>query len=439
MSKKPKTSSKQSPVAGFDYITKSGGVEEYVLKQNGLRVLHMERPHTGVVTSNITYIVGARDEARGKTGAAHMLEHMLFKPTTFDIKNGIDSAAMKFERDTGCVLNANTWKDRTTYYFSYPAEHLERALKIEAERMTNVVLTDKSLTPERNNVLSEFDMNNGSPYFALDVAMLGTAYHSHPYGHETIGYREDIESYTADMLDKFYKNYYRPNNATLMIIGDVDLKTALQTTKSLFSHLRNPSNPIPRYNIREFKQEGLRRVEVERPSDTNIINIGFKQNPFPTKDWFVANVMLGVLAGNSDSIINKLLVDTGKATSVSATLDPASEENLAGIIVTLAEGQSHAEIEALVLHTILKTDLRKEQTLINKVKARMIADELFSRDKSLDIVHELTEYVASRCWTAYGETPKILSSITPSDIEKHKVTSFINSKMTIGYFKGVNK
>ncbi|MBP6924747.1 MAG: insulinase family protein, partial [Candidatus Pacebacteria bacterium] len=225
MSKKPQMPSKKKisvSVPGFAHIETAGGITEFLYKANGLRVLYLNRPNTGVITTNITYFVGARDETRGETGLAHMLEHMLFKPTVFDIEAGIDSGAMQFERDTGCVLNANTWKDRTTYFFSYPKEYFERALKIEAERMNGVVLTDESLNPERNNVLSEHDMYNGDPYFALNVSMVGAAYNSHPYGHETIGHRQDIEDYTAATLDRFYRFYYRPDNAVMMIVGDVD-------------------------------------------------------------------------------------------------------------------------------------------------------------------------------------------------------------------------
>ena len=101
-----------------------------------------------MVTTNITYLVGARDEERGVTGVAHMLEHMLFKPTETDVKKGIKSGkSMQFERETGSILNANTWKDRTTYYFSYPKELLNEALQIEAERMNGVILNDKELEP----------------------------------------------------------------------------------------------------------------------------------------------------------------------------------------------------------------------------------------------------------------------------------------------------
>ena len=436
MSKKQATATKKSPVPGFGHVVTAGGVTEYVLKSNSLRVLYHHRPHTGVVTTNITYLVGARDETRGETGVAHMLEHMLFKPTVTDVAADRDSSSMQFERETGCVLNANTWKDRTTYFFSYPVEHLNRALKIEAERMNGVILTDASLAPERSNVLSEFDMNNGDPYFGLSVAMVGTAYHSHPYGHETIGYREDIEQYNAAALERFYRFYYRPDNAIMMVIGDVDEKTALTAVKKHFNAITKPTVSIPRFHIKEFKQEGLRRVNVERPSELNIVSIGIKHAGFPSEDWFVLSSLLEVLTGGPESILHKALVDTGIATNVDGMLEPTSEENIGTLTITLTEGKKHDTVEAQVLKLIAELDLKTVTPLLKKVKAKLLTDELFARDSSLRIAAELTEYVSSGHWTAYAKTQTILANITPQKVLKAASEHFTDSRMTIGYFIG---
>ena len=434
--RKKLTNTKKSPVPGFAHIITAGGVSEYLLKTNGLRVLYHHRPNTGVITTNITYFVGARDETRGETGVAHMLEHMLFKPTVADLKAGIDSASMQFERETGCVLNANTWKDRTTYFFSYPTEHFHRALKIEAERMNGVILTDDSLAPERSNVLSEFDMNNGDPYFGLSVGMVGTAYHSHPYGHETIGYREDIEQYTAATLERFYRFYYRPDNAVMMVIGDIDENTALTAVKKHFGGIVKPTTTIPRFHIKEFKQEGLRRVNVERPSELNIVSIGVKHAGFPSDDWFTVSALLEVLTSGPESVLRKALVDTGIATNVEGMLEPTSEENIGTLTITLTEGHKHLTVEAQVLKIIRALDLKTVTPLLKKVKAKLLTDELFARDSSLRIAAELTEYVASGHWTAYAKTTTILENITPAKVLKAASDHFVENQMTIGYFIG---
>lgn len=414
MSKKVQDANKKFP--GYTYKQTVAGIEEYILNKNGLRVLYLHRPETGIVTTNITYVVGARDEERGETGIAHMLEHMLFKPTTFDLERKTDSAAMKFEREIGCTLNANTWKDRTTYYFTYPTEFLDRALQIEAERMTGTVLTEKELAPEKNNVLSEFDMNNGDPFFALAVQMVGAALQSHPYGHETIGYREDIEAYTAEKLERFYRNYYRPDNAVMMVIGDVDKGKALKSIKQHFTSIQNPETTIPRFSIREPKQEGIRRVSVVRPGNTKLLSFGFLHAGFPSKEWFAAVVLNEILVGDSESFLHKKFIDTGKVSNASSMIEPTGEKNLGMLTFTLPNKTDIVEIEKEILEAIHTISSKDVSALLAKTKTSLIASEFFGRDHSQKIAQELTEYVASGNWEAYGETEKILQSITTKDV-----------------------
>jgi len=438
MSKKPSTASTKS-IPGFKFVQSVGDIKEFVLTKNGLRVLYQRRPDTGIVTTNITYLVGARDEICGDTGLAHMLEHMIFKPTTFDVAAKRDSSSMTFERETGAVLNANTWKDRTTYYFSYPKEYFERVLQIEAERMVGVILTDKELAPEKMNVLSEFDMNNGDPHFALAVQMCRAAFNSHPYGHETIGFREDIEDYTAAQLERFYRHYYRPDNAILMVIGDVDENTALTSIKKHFENHTNPQTKIPRLRIREPKQEGERRVTVERPSTQNILSIGFKHPGFPTVGWFETAILIDVLTGSEEGILYKLLVDSGKASSVEAGIEPSSDESMGTINITLSKGNSHTAIESLVLKTIEALDTKSIANHVKKAKVKFVAEEKFTRDSSLKLAQELTEYVASGKWETIGKTIEILESITAATVLARAKECFNKQKLVIGTFIGTKQ
>jgi zinc protease len=441
MTKKTTTNKKpDSPVPGYTHIITTHGISEYKLKVNGLRVLYVHRPDTGVVTTNITYLVGSRDETRGETGVAHMLEHMLFKPTINDVERGLTEAeSMLIERETGCLLNANTWKDRTTYYFSYPAEHFDRAVRIESERMNGVIFTDESLAPERDNVLSEHDMYNGDPYFAISVAMASTAFHSHTYGHETIGHREDIEQYNAAALERFYRLYYRPDNAIMMVVGDINEKTALTTIKKHFSGIERPVVAIPRFHINEPKQEGVRRIEIERQSETNVVALGIKVPPFPSLAWHEISALFEILTAGPESVLHRALVDTGIATGVEGSLEPTSEENLATITITLAPDQTHEVVEEKTLELIAGLSLATVTPLLRKVKAKMLTDELFARDSSLRIAAELTEYTSAGDWTAYTKTPKILEAITPKNVLQAARNSFIKKTMTTGYFIGTSK
>jgi zinc protease len=302
--------------------------------------------------------------------------------------------------------------------------------------MTGVILNAKELTPEQGNVLSEFDMYNGDPHFALAVQMVSTAFHSHPYGHETIGYREDIEDYTPARLERFYRNYYRPDNAVMMVIGDIDEKPALAKVKAAFSSIENPSTTIPRHFVREPKQEGLRRVTIERSSSTNILSLGFKHTGFGTPQWLTTMVLIKALTAGPESILEKKLVDTGLVSSIDTTQEPTKDVNLALLNFTLAPKQNHQVIEEKILAILSNLTPTDVAQLLKKVKAGLITDELFARSNSLQITQELTEYVASGDWTAYAKTPKLLEVITPKMVIDTLKEQIVPKNMTIGYFIG---
>jgi len=436
MLKKQKNSLTKFSVLGYVHVRTVHDISEYKLKSNGLSVLYKYIPDTGVITTNITYQVGAKDEIAGETGLAHMLEHMLFKPTKPDLIKKIDSSAMQFERETGCTLNANTWQDRTTYFFSYPKEHFARALTIEAERMVEVVLTDKEFLPERNNVLSEHDMYFGDPQFALNQAMMATAFHSHPYGHETIGFRHDIETYTPAKLERFYRNFYRPDNATIMVIGDIDKKTALTEIKRIFGHLENPTTSVPRITAVEPKQEGVRRVSIVRPSSINLLSFGIKHEGMPSKEWFLLSTLLAILTYGPESVLNRALVDTGLVTSVEGSLNPGADMNMATLTITLAPGTQHEVIENKVTTLIAGLTANVITPFLKKVIAHTLTDEYVNRTSSLCIAMELTEYTATGDWSVYFDTEKILQAITAKDLLALVKKNFDQSQLTIGYFIG---
>lgn len=435
---KNSANTKKVSVAGFAFVSEQNGIQEYKLKKNELTILYKHIPDTEVITTNITYRGGARDETTGETGIAHMLEHMLFKPTKRDIAKKTDGGAMRFERETGCILNANTWRDRTTYFFNYPAEHFTRALEIEAERMNDLVLTDKEFQPERGNVLSEFDMYFGDPEYALSASMVGCAFHSHPYGHETIGFREDIERYTVTALERFYRRFYRPDNATLMVIGDITCEAALRAIKRSFGHIKNPTEQIPRHTVVEPIQEGVRRTEIKRNSATNLLAIGFKHEGFPSQEWFTTAILLEVLAGRRDSILHKLLVDTGEASAIEYLIEPTSEQGLGIIYITLAQGSSHDKVERRALEAIRAIDRASIVTDVKKSKQSMLTGELFARDSSLQIAMELTEHVAAGDWRTYTHVEQRIRAVTPARVAMLASTHFAAHNLTIGRFIGTN-
>lgn len=413
-----------------------GEITEYTLTSNGLKVLFVHRPGSGVVTSDIVYFVGSRDEARGETGIAHMLEHMLFKPTKADLKRKTDSGAMHFERETGVILNANTWKDRTSYYFSYPVEHFDRALQIEAERMRDVVLTDKEFKPEQTNVLSEYDMYAGDEQFSLSVDMAATAFQSHTYGHETIGFRDDISAYTVDKLKDFYEKYYAPNNAVLIIVGDISEKMMKESVVKHFNTLKKSKTLSTRLTLSEPKQEGPRTIVIKRPSTTNVYALGVKHDSFPSQSWFETMAIFDMLAGGTDSVLGKALIDTGLAVHVSSSLEPTREANLGVIFVTLTKKTTHAKTHEHILKIINSLTVQTIAPYLKKTIAKALTGEFETRENSLGYTSELVEYVSAGAWEQFFDSEKILRSITPALIKKRLELLFNENNTTIGHFIG---
>ncbi len=436
MSKKSETNTRTSTSRLLKKKT-IGAITEYVLTSNSMRVLFVQRVGTGVITSNIVYKIGSRHEARGETGIAHMLEHMLFKPTKFDITRKQASAATEFEKEFGVILNANTWRDRTSYFFSYPKEHFSQALRIEAERMRDVVITDESLAPEKANVLSEYDMHAGDELFLLATEMYDVAIRNHPYGHETIGYREDIEDYTAEKIRSYYERYYAPNNATLIVTGDCT--EAMMKSEVLAHFATIPTSIIPVEHIfREPKQEGRRTVTVSRPSTKNVLGIGVKHDAFPSSGWFQTLAIFDMLAGGEDSVLAKRFVDTGLVSHIEMSLEQSKDPNLAVIFCSLTPKTTHEKLEKSILDTVRRLTPKDITPYLKKTTAKLLMNEALTRSSSLALSQELVEYVSADAWEHFSTTEAILKGITPKAVHARLQTLFTEEQMTLGYFIGQN-
>lgn len=434
MSKKNETSINIQKLT-LKKCTQVGQITEYLIPTNGMRVFYVPQPGTGVITSSILYQVGSRDEARGETGIAHMLEHMLFKPTIHDIERGTEASVTMFERDAGIILNANTWKDRTTYFFTYPKEHFSRALSIEKERMRDVVLTDDVLKPEQTNVLSEFDMYAGDEFFSLATEMYDVAFRSHTYGHETIGYREDIEAFTVEKLRAFYDTYYMPNNASLIIVGDVSEREMKQNVLTHFGDMsRGPD--IQRITLHEPKQEGVRTITLKRPSSKHILALGVKHSPFPQVHWFETMVIFDMLAGGKDSVLYKKFIDTGFVSGFEISVEESREENLALIFCTLTRKTTHLKLEKALRETITGLTPVVIAPYLKKTIAKLLMSECLSRENSMKFTSELTEYISTDAWKQFYESENILKKISPQGIRKQMDILFAEENTTIGYFIG---
>lgn len=302
--------------------------------ENGLLVL-LREIHTAPLASAWTwYRVGSRDELPGQTGISHWVEHMQFKGTPRFPPGALDRAISR----EGGSWNAFTYMDWTAYYATLPADRMDLALRIEADRMTGSLFDPREVESERTVVLAEREGNENDPLFLLSEAVQQTAFRVHPYHHEVIGDAVDLRAMTRDELYAHYRAYYVPNNAVLSLAGDFRTADLLPRIRRLFDHL--PPGPTPRRVARpEPPPRGEARVTVNGPGETTYLQVSWHAPRAAEDDFFAMTVLDSLLAGpsslnmfggggtsNKTSRLYCALVDTGLAVSVyggtQATIDP---------------------------------------------------------------------------------------------------------------------
>lgn len=287
------------------------GITEYRLA-NGLKVLLFPDNSRPTVTVNVTYLVGSRHENYGETGMAHLLEHLLFKGT----KKNPDITGQFARR--GMDFNGTTSLDRTNYYevFQASPDNLAWALQMEADRMVNSPVAQKDLASEMTVVRNEFESGENSPAQVLFKRMQSVAYDWHSYGRSTIGNRSDIENVRIANLRDFYRTYYQPDNAVLLVAGKFDPDATLALINRLFGTIPKPKRTLPQFWTVEPTQDGERSFAVRRQGDMQIVAVGYK---IPS-DLHAESEALGfaseILGDAPNGRLHKLLVETGKASQV---------------------------------------------------------------------------------------------------------------------------
>src|SRR5687767_2155456 len=237
---------------------------------NGLKVL-VEEVHTAPLASVwCWYKVGSKDEVTGLTGVSHWVEHMNFKGTTNIPRDQVKGIIEQF----GGSWNGYTWIDQTTYLETATKDALDRMLFIEAERMANCLYHPDDCESERTVIISELQGGENDPDQLLDHELTATAFKAHPYRHPTIGWLSDLKTMTRDDLYGYYRRYYVPNNATLVIVGDIDARDALKRVDHYFGGIEPRTVTRPTHT-EEPPQEGERRVTISKPGTTAYLKVGY--------------------------------------------------------------------------------------------------------------------------------------------------------------------
>ena len=296
---------------GVEKLSTVEGITEYRMA-NGLRVLVFPDPSKDTATVNITYLVGSRHEGYGESGMAHLLEHMVFKgtPKHTDIPKELTSH--------GCRPNGSTSYDRTNYFETFAAtdENLDWALDLESDRMVNSFIAKKDLDSEMTVVRNEFEMGENSPQGVLIERMMSTAYLWHNYGKSTIGSRIDIERVPIDNLKAFYKQWYQPDNALLVVAGRIDETKVLDKIAGTFGKIPKPTRVLPATYTIEPSQDGERAVTLRRVGDTQMAAAAYHIPSGSHPDFAAIDLLSFILGDTPSGRLYKALVETKKASSV---------------------------------------------------------------------------------------------------------------------------
>ncbi|HWV47561.1 MAG TPA: pitrilysin family protein, partial [Nitrospira sp.] len=288
-------------------ISLSLGAEpsEYILA-NGMKVLLVEVPKAPVATVQVWYKVGSRNEVMGRAGLSHMLEHMMFKGTARYPKGSFS----RIVRKNGGIDNAFTGQDFTAYFENVAADRVGLALELEADRMQGLILDHNEFQTERDVVKEERRLRSeDDPQGALVEALFAQAFLSHPYHWPVIGWFADLDAMSLEDLQRHYDTFYSPNNATLVVVGDIKAESLLPTIKRLFEPI--PRGPSPKQTLSpEPEQRGERRFLLKREAQVPFVMMGFRVPNYSNEDSYALDILESILShGKSSRLYQSLVYD----------------------------------------------------------------------------------------------------------------------------------
>jgi zinc protease len=415
---------------GVERITSVEGVTEYRL-QNGLRFLLFPDLSKQTITVNVTYLVGSRHENYGETGMAHLLEHLVFKgtPTHKNIPQELT--------ERGADSNGTTDFDRTNYYEILPASdaNLDWAIRFEADRMVNSFIAKKDLDSEMTVVRNEFELGENSPQGILIERMLSTSFLWHNYGKTTIGARSDIENVPIERLQAFYKTYYQPDNAYLILAGKFDEAKALSIIASAFGPIPRPTRQLPRFYTAEPVQDGERVVTLRRVGDVQMVGATYHIPSGAHPDSAAVDILVEILSDTPSGRLHKALVETKKASSIEGY---SIQQHDPGVVLFGAEVRVEAPLDPArdsLLETIEKiasSPITREE--VERARTQLLKQFELNLNSSETVNLELSEWAALGDWRLMFWHRDQLRKATVEDVQRVALSYLKPSNRTLGFF-----
>jgi zinc protease len=410
-------------------FSKNKTVRKYMFS-NGLTVLSLADKSAPVFSYQTWFKVGSRNEKKGKTGIAHLFEHLMFKGT----KNYPHGVFDRILEENGAQTNAATWLDWTYYYENLPAGKVELSAALESDRMTNLILTKEQLESERDVVKNErrYRVEN-DPDGKMYEELFAASFLKHPYGMPTIGFMEDLDALTLENCLSFYSVYYSPTNAIIVVVGDFDEQETLKIIAQKYGSLKQAEIP-PEKKIKEPLQKAERRKILNLPIASEKAKIGYKIPYGLHRDVAALDILNEILFNNESSrLYLKLVVEMETAISVSGWASGLSQDGILMISLTMKEGKKVSEAEKVIDDELKKVS---EQGVtgaeLAKAKNKLEADMIRSLFSAGSKASQLGMFEAS--WGDYREffkTLKKYQNISNENI-KYSVKKYLSpEKKTI--------
>ncbi|MDR3719483.1 MAG: pitrilysin family protein [Bryobacteraceae bacterium] len=417
-------------MAGAAKVTSVEGITEYRLA-NGLRVLLFPDPTKTNATVNITYMVGSRNESYGETGMAHLLEHMMFKGSTHHPN------VPKELQDHGARFNGTTSFDRTNYFETLTAtgENLNWALSMEADRMVNSFIAKKDLDTEMTVVRNEFEMGENSPQNILEERVLSTAFLWHNYGHSTIGARSDIELVPIERLQAFWRQFYQPDNALLVVAGKIDEAKTLALVDKYFAPIPKPTRELRRTYTIEPTQDGERSVTLRRNGDTQAAMAVYHIPSGTDPDFAAVDLASDILGDAPGGRLYKALVDTKKAASVETQTYQLKEPGMFEAMAEVRLDQSVTEARDILIATIeglAKQPFTSEE--LERVRTKWLKNFDLAMNNSQSVALQLSEWQAQGDWRLMFLHRDRVKAVKLEQVQKAAEKYFVQSNRTSGIF-----
>ena len=391
---------------------------------NGLTLALSEDHSTPIVHVNLTYHVGSKNEKPGRTGFAHLFEHLMFKGS----KNVQPEAHTSMISSVGGQSNAYTTDDETVFWETFPAQYLPMVLWLEADRMATLRIDKDTFTNEREVVKEERRMRvDNQPFGRLNEIIYDQAFTVHPYKHPTIGSMQDLEAASVDNVRDFYHTYYVPGNATLTLVGDFDSTQAIQLVNQYLGRVPKADHEVPRDIPQEPAQTKEKRVSLEQPWPLPAVVVAYHVTFDGNPDSYPLHIAAKVLSdGQSSRIYKKLVYDTQMAVAAFGNANLIEDPNLFYAVAIVQPGHATAEAADALIAEIerLKTEPITEREL-QRTKNQFARDYILQREsnqsKALMLAHAIVIHRDVR--TADGEFD-IFQGITTADVQRVARTYF---------------